>query len=201
MHWLSTNYQWLVAVVLMPIILLLLKRWVDSRKATATAPPQADESARAATGRDDGPQESEKEETAKVNFIQPRYVLLREEGYAIWHEPASNLESAKPAVVAEFKNNPKPFGQRTVEAKSVRASLVYRGRGNPEELHVSYGTWLDEYTHFASFPSGKTHSLIIAVKSFNPFVALENRRSKRPPQAFYFGSNNSSCAGSHFTGY
>ena len=42
MHWLASNYQWLIAVVVMPIILLLLKQWVESRKSTsnpAPAPP------------------------------------------------------------------------------------------------------------------------------------------------------------------
>ena len=42
MRWLSSNYQWLIAVVAVAIILLLLKRWVDSRKSTsnpAPAPP------------------------------------------------------------------------------------------------------------------------------------------------------------------
>ena len=32
MNWLSTNYQWIVGVVAMPIILLLLKLWADSPK-------------------------------------------------------------------------------------------------------------------------------------------------------------------------
>jgi hypothetical protein len=131
-------------------------------------------------------EEEEKEETAKVDFIQPRYVLLHESGYAIWHEAVSNLESARTAVVAEFKNNPKPLGQKTVKAGSVTASMVYRGKGNPEELHVSHGAWLDEYTHFASFPSGKTHSLIIALKLV-PFVALKNPRSIDPRSRFTSG--------------
>lgn len=39
MHWLASNYQWLVAVVVMPIILLLLKRWADSRKKTTSPLP------------------------------------------------------------------------------------------------------------------------------------------------------------------
>jgi len=42
MHWLSSNYQWLIALVVIPIILLLLKQWVGSRKSTsnpAPAPP------------------------------------------------------------------------------------------------------------------------------------------------------------------
>lgn len=174
----------------MPVILLLLRRWVDSRKATA-ASPQADEPARAAIGRDDRTQESEKEEEeeekgeiAKVDFIQSRIVQLDESG---WHEAVSNLQSARPAVIAEFKNKPKAeVGQRAVKAGSVTASLVYRGKGNPEELHVSHGTWLDEYTHFASFPSGKTHSLIIALKLV-PFVALKNPRSLDPRRRFTSG--------------
>lgn len=131
----------------------------------------------------DKPQESEKEEKedhAKVDFIQPRLVLLHENGYAIWHEAVSNLESAIPALVAEFKNKPKPVGQRAVKASSVTASLVYRGKGNPEELHVSHGTWLDEYTHFGSFSSGRVHQLVVAMKPGNPFVALENKRAASP---------------------
>lgn len=39
MHWLFANYQWLVAVVVMPILLLLLKQWADSRKKTPTPAP------------------------------------------------------------------------------------------------------------------------------------------------------------------
>src|SRR5947208_15892738 len=39
MHWLGSNYQWLIAVVVMPIILLLLKRWIDSRKSTSNPAP------------------------------------------------------------------------------------------------------------------------------------------------------------------
>ena len=42
MHWLGSNYQWLIVVVAMFIILLLLKHWVNSRKSTsnpAVAPP------------------------------------------------------------------------------------------------------------------------------------------------------------------
>src|SRR5947199_9800227 len=39
MHWLGRNYQWLIVVVVMPIILLLLKRWIASRKSTSYAAP------------------------------------------------------------------------------------------------------------------------------------------------------------------
>jgi hypothetical protein len=49
-HWLSINYQWVVAVVAMPIILFLLKRWADSPKKTASAAPtQAALSAKGST--------------------------------------------------------------------------------------------------------------------------------------------------------
>ena len=43
MHWLSSNYQWLVAVVVVPIILLLLKRWADSSKTTTKTIPATQE--------------------------------------------------------------------------------------------------------------------------------------------------------------
>ena len=39
MRWLSSNYQWLIAVIVVPIILLLMKRWVGSRKSTSNPAP------------------------------------------------------------------------------------------------------------------------------------------------------------------
>jgi len=39
MHWLGSNYPWLIAVVVTPMLLLLLKRWVDSRKSTSNPVP------------------------------------------------------------------------------------------------------------------------------------------------------------------
>ena len=39
MHWLASNYQWLLGVVVMTISLLLLKQWVDSRKRTSNPVP------------------------------------------------------------------------------------------------------------------------------------------------------------------
>ncbi|HVH70170.1 MAG TPA: hypothetical protein VNB49_03550, partial [Candidatus Dormibacteraeota bacterium] len=111
---------------------------------------------------------------------------LHENGYGIWNETVSNLQSSILAVVAEFKDKPRPgVGQRTAEARSVTASLVYRGKGNSEELNVSYGTWLNEYTHFATFTSGDVHRLIVALGF--PFKALEDRRSIDPRSRFTSG--------------
>jgi hypothetical protein len=39
MHWLGSNYQWLMTIVVMLIILLLLKQWVGSRKSTSNPAP------------------------------------------------------------------------------------------------------------------------------------------------------------------
>jgi hypothetical protein len=36
--WLFAHYEWVVAVVAMPIVLLLLKHWIDSRKKTTVQP-------------------------------------------------------------------------------------------------------------------------------------------------------------------
>jgi hypothetical protein len=60
----------------------------------------------------------------------------------------------------------------------VTAKLVFRSPGL-EDLHVNYGTWLNEFTHFATFRSGDTHSLVVAIKLI-PFVTLENPRSHNP---------------------
>ena len=41
MTWLSAHYEWVVTAVLMPIVLLVLKRWADSaKKPTGAAPAQ-----------------------------------------------------------------------------------------------------------------------------------------------------------------
>jgi len=53
MHWLASNYQWLIAVVVMLIILLLLKQMADSRKKT--------------TGPIPAPQPTQKAEDSPVN--------------------------------------------------------------------------------------------------------------------------------------
>jgi len=39
MHWIASNYQWLIAVIVMSIILLLLKQWAGSRKKTTSQIP------------------------------------------------------------------------------------------------------------------------------------------------------------------
>jgi hypothetical protein len=132
-------------------------------------------------------EEEEEQEIATISYIQSKETLLRENEYAIWQEAASNLSSASPALIAEFKNKPKEVGKRTAKASSITASLVLKGKGNPEELHISYGTWLNEFTYFASFASGVSHHLIIAVKLGNPFVTLNNPRTKNPFRHFTSG--------------
>jgi hypothetical protein len=131
-------------------------------------------------------EKEQKEEIPVISFIQMKKTLL-EEPLATWQEASSNHASACQALIAEFKNKPREVGERTVKASSVTASLVYKGKGNEEELHISHGTWLNEYTHFARFGSGISHHLVIAVKIGNPFVTLNNPRVNNPFARFTSG--------------
>lgn len=73
MHWLGSNYQWLIAVVVMPIILLLLKLWVDSRKSTSRATLNAQDSqvSDSPIAADSGINESVGPPVVNVNIGQP----------------------------------------------------------------------------------------------------------------------------------
>jgi hypothetical protein len=52
---------------------------------------------------------------------------------------------------------------------------------NPEELHINHGAWLGRYEYFATFHSGETQYLLIAVKLI-PLVTFENPNSSNPFQ-------------------
>lgn len=116
-----------------------------------------------------------KEEVPSLRCVQTRQICLSEDARSVWQEVSYSQING---IVADFRNVPKHAGQTTVTAKSVTAKLVFRSPGL-EELHVNHGTWLKHYTHFATFQSGDTHSLVIAIKLI-PFVTLENPRSHDP---------------------
>jgi hypothetical protein len=128
----------------------------------------------------DQPKSDEKEEVPSVSYIQAKQTLGDDNSTATWREGSTNLQSAHPLLVAEFKNKPKNLGEKTAKASSVSANLVFRGAGNSEELHISHGTWLNEYTQRVTFGSGVSQYLIVAAKCGNQFVTLENPRTVNP---------------------
>lgn len=79
-------------------------------------------------------------------------------------------------IAAVFRNAPRQLGHRTPPARAVTAHLTYRNPHNPDEqeLHINFGTWLGESTHFARFGPGQAQRLVIAVQYAGRPFALEN---------------------------
>jgi hypothetical protein len=78
-----------------------------------------------------------------------------------------------------FKNVPKPPGQRTPRANDVSSSLVFRNADGSEEMQINHGVWLGRYEYPATFNSGVTHDLLVALKDV-PFVTFENPNAYNP---------------------
>jgi hypothetical protein len=123
----------------------------------------------------------EKEQFASLSFLKAKQVLLREDQRGVWHEASTNLEYARKGIVAPFKNVPKQIGEHTPTAGSVTASLVFRNPANPEEIHINHGVWLRHYEHGATFSSGETNYLLVALKQVH-FVTFENPNTHNPLQ-------------------
>ena len=101
MHWLGNNYQWLIAVVVTPIILLLLKHWVNSRKRTsnpaaapsATLNAEYSEVSNAPLAPESGINQSVSAPVVNVNIGQAA---------------ATGQEQAQPSRVAQAPDQPPP---------------------------------------------------------------------------------------------
>jgi hypothetical protein len=126
-----------------------------------------------------------KKEAPRLEFVQAEALLLQEDARCTWNDITSG-QAHRNALVAEFRNTPKSeVGAQTPNAESVLATLVFQQEGYPK-LHISHGTWLNEYTYLVTFRSGQTHKLIIAVKGLQkigdilPFATLENHKSFNP---------------------
>jgi hypothetical protein len=192
--WLAAHYEWVIGVVLVPIVVVFIKRLLEPSPKTS---PHIEQNVYV------GQQESkteqpppEQERTPRIRFVQARRVLLQESAHGTWVELGENLHVARNAIVAQFKNVSGKEGEQTVKAGSVTANLVFKCSENPEELHISHGTWMGHYERSVTFRSGDAHQLIIALK-LTPFVTFENpnltnpfigrfhhRASPRHPKAF-----------------
>ena len=67
------------------------------------------------------------------------------------------------------------------------ASLVFRNIDNSDELHINHGVWLGHDEYFATFNSGKTQYLLLALKDA-PFVTPENPNAHNPFSGGFFRS-------------
>jgi hypothetical protein len=124
--------------------------------------------------------EEPKEEPPRISYVQSRKVLLQQTAYGVYVELGENLQSARNAIVAQFRNVPGEQGLRAIRASSVSANLVFKSPESPEEMHISHGTWVDHYENSVSFRSGDTHQLLIAMRLSSPFVTFENYSTFNP---------------------
>ncbi len=80
------------------------------------------------------------------------------------------------ALIATFKNVAKQTGQKTRTPQEVIARLSFRNDAKPSdgEVHINYGTWWGNSSHYVSFGAGQTRSLVIAVMKNRDVLALNN---------------------------
>lgn len=128
-------------------------------------------------------------ESASLSPLRAREVLLHEHA-AAWHEASTDLARARRAIVLPFKNVPKQPGQRTPRANDVSASLVFKNVDASDEMHINHGVWLGRVQYPATFDSGVTHELLVALKDA-PFVTFENPNSYNPFGRAHFRSGMS----------
>lgn len=204
MNWLSANYKWLfdgvAGAIVVAFIAFVLHKLFGSKQpplginnnAAPNASPVINNSAKLEAsprieqnvyvgGSPNAPIDPEprRNETPRLTQLPAREVRLHQNDFGVWQEASSNLEGARRAIVLPFKNVPNPPGQQTPRAREVSASLVFRNSDASDEKHINHGVWLGYYEYSATFNSGVSHDLLIALKDV-PFVTFENPNSYNP---------------------
>jgi hypothetical protein len=203
-HWLSTNYQWVVAVVLMPIILLLLKRWAESPKKTAgAAPTQAALSAEGSSVSNSpvagcsGNIQNVNAPVFNVNIRQPAPAPAQAEPVHaapaarqrfLPHIVATGVHVARVSQVSQgvwsesYPEQDAFIVQFTNEARMggqnvgglVKAQLIYRD--GVRELRRITGCWLNQVADMTEFRVDDTHGLMVGLMLGQQFTTVGKRR-------------------------
>jgi hypothetical protein len=163
-NWLSTNFQWVVAVIAMPIVLLLLKRWADSPKKTAGA--VATQSSLPSVPLQTKIQKS----LPNVQYIDTNTVSLREDMYRGLIEDGSEQN----AILIRFANEART-GAQNLRAR-VKAVLIYRY--GQKEIDIA-GSWLHENSDVIDFEpdSRDIHQAIVVTPAETPPVAFSGKET------------------------
>jgi len=118
------------------------------------------------------------DESASLSPLCAQEVYLYQDS-GVWLMASANFDTAGRAIVLPFKNVPNPPGQRTPRANAVSSRLVFKNAHNSDEMHVNHGVWLGQFKYAATFNSGVTHELLVALKGV-PFVTFENPNAHNP---------------------
>ncbi len=200
MHWLASNYQWLVVVVVMPIILLLLKQWADSRKKT-TSPvaPQATLNAQdshvsnSPVAGGSGIHQNVNAPVFNVNIGEPAAAAAQPSANATapHHLPNIVVTGAHIAAVSQVDQGVWSESVRmqdafvvqfTNEARRdrpnveglVKAQLIYRD--GVRELRRITGCWLNQAADMTDFRVDDTHNLMVGLMLGPQFNTVGKRR-------------------------
>jgi hypothetical protein len=163
MHWLASNYQWLVAVVLMPIVLLLLKQWADSRNKTTNAAPQATpktQDSQVSNAPEAVPARNEPNvrPILKIEAIKIGKIALQGD---IWtNSPGSHSrEPLFRALLADISNVPTELEK----TKTVKLKAAIRMEYGGQTRTFTPLPWLEEYTNTVFLEAAATKVVVLAI--------------------------------------
>jgi hypothetical protein len=199
-NWFSANYQWVVGVVAMPIILLLLKRWTDTankRPVTGTmraAPTVEGSSVIGGSGNN----QNINAPVFNLNIGQPapaseRAGVVHGES-PVAEPPKANITFCGPnitaiqeswngggvffqkddghvAAVVQFSNDA-VMGAKNKEAV-VKAAIIYQD--GAKELQRVTGCWLEQPSGEVQFKVYDSHKLIVGFMQGGEFCVLGKR--------------------------
>ena len=203
MHWFASNYQWLVVVVVMPILLLLLKQWADSRKKAPTPAPapqtalnaQHSQVTNSPVAAGSGINQNVNAPVINVNVGQPAAPPAQPEPFrpapVPRHLPNVIVTGAHIASVSQVEqgvwseSHPMQDAfvvQFTNEARRggpnvrglVKAQLVYRD--GVRELRRITGCWLNQAADMTEFRVDDTHGLMVGLMLGEQFNIVGKRR-------------------------
>ncbi|MGA8220560.1 MAG: hypothetical protein WB780_02825 [Candidatus Acidiferrales bacterium] len=207
MNWLSAHYQWVIGVVLVPIVLIFIKHWLDSSRKTATnavtqspvitvSPtfnlPQlviAPENPQKKSPATAVPRSADRVETNRPELysLKPRICFVTDED-----DGFTEGGNVVRAVLATFRMR-KPSSDR--RGTNIAARLSYQTTSNigtrqswTEFGRVNHGNWLDEDFNSVGFTLTNTKELILAMELEQTLVAVQDNRhsvSKRKEPSYF----------------
>lgn len=207
MNWLSAHYQWVIGVVLVPIIAIIIKHWLDSSRKAATntvtqspaitvsptfnlsqaiVAPEAPkkESPTTAVSRSADRVEDGKPE---LHSLVPRICFVTDE-----NDGFTEGGNAARAVLATFRMR-KPSSDRRGTNITARLSYQTKSEMGTREIwkefgRVNHGNWLDEDFNSVTFTLTNTKELILALELEQTLVAIQDNRhsvSKRKEPSYF----------------
>jgi hypothetical protein len=118
---------------------------------------------------------AEREPHAELVFVQQKAAFIVSD--FAWIERDADVTPN--ALLAIFRNPPAPAGKIGATLERVTANLTSDPSG--QQSHINFGTWIGEYTRYATFRPGQTHALVIVLQTPDiPLAGLGNLNKVDP---------------------